>query len=34
MKDMGKVMKYVTEKLSNADMAKVSAIVKEKLANN
>lgn len=31
MKDMGSIMKFVTEKLSNADMAKVSAIVKERL---
>ncbi len=31
MKDMGKVMKYVTEKLKNADMTKVSSIVKERL---
>ena len=31
MKEMGQVMKYVTEKLSNADMSKVSAIVKERL---
>lgn len=31
MKEMGQIMKYVTEKLSNADMSKVSAIVKERL---
>ena len=33
MKDMGKVMKYVTDKLKNADMTKVSQIVKERLAS-
>lgn len=33
MKDMGKVMKFVTEKLKNADMTKVSTIVKERLAS-
>ncbi len=32
MKDMGRVMKYVSEHLSNADMTKVSAMVKEKLS--
>ncbi len=32
MKDMGQIMKYVSEKLSNADMTKVSSIVKEKLS--
>lgn len=31
MKEMGIVMKYVTENLANADMTKVSAIVKERL---
>ena len=31
MKDMGKVMKFVTEHLANADMSKVSALVKNKL---
>lgn len=31
MKEMGQIMKYVIEKLSNADMSKVSAIVKERL---
>ena len=31
MKEMGMVMKYVTENLANADMTKVSAIVKERL---
>lgn len=31
MKDMGRIMKYVSDHLSNADMSKVSAIVKEKL---
>ena len=31
MKDMGTVMKYVTAHLANADMTKVSAIVKERL---
>ena len=31
MKEMGLIMKYVTEKLSNADMTKVSTIVKERL---
>lgn len=33
MKDMGNVMKYVTTKLANADMAMVSKIVKERLSN-
>ena len=33
MKEMGLVMKYVTEHLSNADNSKVSAIVKERLMN-
>jgi len=32
MKEMGLVMKYVTENLANADMTKVSAIVKERLS--
>lgn len=32
MKEMGLIMKYVTEKLSNADMTKVSTIVKERLS--
>jgi len=32
MKEMGSVMKYVTEHLKNADMTKVSQIVKEKLS--
>lgn len=32
MKEMGIVMKYVTENLANADMTKVSAIVKERLS--
>lgn len=31
MKDMGSIMKYVTTKLANADMTKVSQIVKERL---
>ena len=31
MKDMGSVMKYVIGKLSNADNAKVSAMIKERL---
>lgn len=31
MKEMGLIMKYVTEKLNNADMTKVSEIVKERL---
>ena len=31
MKEMGMVMKYVTEHLKNADMTKVSSIVKERL---
>ena len=31
MKEMGLIMKYVTEKLANADMTKVSSIVKERL---
>jgi len=29
---MGLVMKYVTDNLSNADMTKVSAIVRERLS--
>ena len=33
MKDMGKVMKFVTEHLANADMSKVSTLVKNKLNN-
>jgi len=33
MKDMGNVMKYVTEHLKNADMTKVSSMVKERLLN-
>lgn len=33
MKEMGLIMKYVTEHLSNADMSKVSAMVKERLLN-
>ena len=33
MKEMGLVMKYVTENLANADMTKVSTIVKERLIN-
>lgn len=32
MKEMGMVMRYVTENLANADMTKVSAIVKERLS--
>lgn len=32
MKEMGLIMKYVTAKLANADMTKVSAIVKERLS--
>ncbi len=32
MKDMGLIMKYVSSHLSNADMTKVSAIVKERLS--
>ena len=32
MKEMGLVMKYVTEKLKNAPMSKVSGIVKERLS--
>jgi len=32
MKEMGMVMKYVTEHLKNADMTKVSSIVKERLS--
>jgi len=32
MKDMGLIMKYVTSKLANADMTKVSAIVRERLS--
>jgi len=32
MKEMGMVMKYVTENLANADMTKVSGIVKERLS--
>ena len=31
MKEMGLVMKFVTENLANADMTKVSVIVKERL---
>ena len=31
MKDMGSIMKYVSSKLQNADMTKVSSIVKERL---
>ena len=31
IKEMGQVMKYVTEHLKNADMTKVSQIVKERL---
>lgn len=31
MKDMGSIMRYVTEHLKNADMTKVSSIVKERL---
>lgn len=31
MKEMGLIMKYVTENLSNADMTKVSTIVRERL---
>lgn len=31
MKEMGLIMKYVSEKLANADMTKVSSLVKEKL---
>ena len=31
MKEMGSIMKYVTEHLKNADMTKVSGIVKERL---
>ena len=31
MKDMGSIMKYVTAKLANADMTKVSQMVKERL---
>ena len=33
MKDMGKIMKFVTEHLANADMSKVSTLVKNKLNN-
>ena len=33
MKDMGGIMKYVSSKLSNADMTKVSAMVKGRLMN-
>lgn len=32
MKEMGLIMKYVTEHLKNADMTKVSQIVKERLS--
>ncbi len=32
MKEMGLIMKYVNEKLNNADMTKVSTIVKERLS--
>lgn len=31
MKDMGKIMKILNEKITNADMSLVSALVKEKL---
>ena len=31
MKDMGSIMKYVSSHLNNADMAKVSNIIKERL---
>ncbi len=31
MKDMGNIMKYITSKLKNAPMAKVSNLVKERL---
>ena len=31
IKDMGRIMKYVSEKLANADMTKVSTVVKSKL---
>ncbi len=31
MKDMGSIMKYVSSKLQNADMTKVSSLVKERL---
>ena len=33
MKDMGGVMKYVSSKLTNADMTKVSGMVKGRLNN-
>ena len=33
MKDMGGIMKYVSSKLSNADMIKVSTMVKGRLMN-
>ena len=33
IKDMGNIMKYVASKLKNADMTKVSNIVREKLNN-
>ena len=33
MKDMGGIMKYVSSKLSNADMTKVSTMVKGRLMN-
>ncbi len=33
MKDMGGVMKYVSSKLTNADMTKVSVMVKGRLSN-
>ena len=32
MKDMGQIMKFVTENIKNADMSKVSGIVKAKLS--
>lgn len=34
MKDMGGIMKFVSSKLSNADMTKVSTMVKGRLMNN
>lgn len=34
MKEMGGIMKYVSSKLSNADMTKVSTMVKGRLMNN
>lgn len=33
MKDMGRIMKELNAKITNADMSKVGAIVKEKLSN-